>query len=232
MSRMLNPSRLRARRLGGPTAILELGGLRLLTDPTFDPPGEYDTGRGYRLVKTAGPACSSEDIDRIDVVLLSHDQHADNLDRSGRALLGRVPRVLTTVSGAHRVGAGATPMPPWSHVELQRPEGGTLRVTGVPAQHGPVGAEQLMGEVTGFVLSGDGLPAVYVSGDNASLQVVQTIVDRLGQVEVAVVFAGGARTPALGDAYLTLTSEQTAEAAVILGARSVFPVHFDGWQHV
>ena len=29
------------RYLGGPTALLELGGLRLLTDPTFDPPGDY-----------------------------------------------------------------------------------------------------------------------------------------------------------------------------------------------
>ena len=26
--------------VGGPTALLELGGLRILTDPTFDPPGE------------------------------------------------------------------------------------------------------------------------------------------------------------------------------------------------
>ena len=27
--------------VGGPTAILEYGGLRLLTDPTFSPPGTY-----------------------------------------------------------------------------------------------------------------------------------------------------------------------------------------------
>jgi len=28
--------------IGGPTALLELGGLRILTDPTFDPAGgEY-----------------------------------------------------------------------------------------------------------------------------------------------------------------------------------------------
>lgn len=232
MSGMLNPSRLRAQPLGGPTAILELGGLRLLTDPTFDPPGEYDTGRGYSLVKTAGPACGPDDLAPIDVVLLSHDQHPDNLDRSGRTFLGRVPRVLTTVSGAHRLGRGSTPLPCWSHIDIPRRDGGTLRITGVPAQHGPDGAEQLMGEVTGFVLAGDGLPTVYVSGDNASLQVVQTIVDRLGQVDVAVLFAGGAQTPALGSAYLTLNSQQAAQAAVILAARKVLPVHFDGWRHL
>jgi L-ascorbate metabolism protein UlaG (beta-lactamase superfamily) len=35
---------LQVRYLGGPTAILELGGVRLLTDPTFDPPGEHAIG--------------------------------------------------------------------------------------------------------------------------------------------------------------------------------------------
>jgi L-ascorbate metabolism protein UlaG (beta-lactamase superfamily) len=27
--------------IGGPTALVEFGGFRLLTDPTFDDPGEY-----------------------------------------------------------------------------------------------------------------------------------------------------------------------------------------------
>jgi hypothetical protein len=49
-------------------------------------------------------------------------------------------------------------LPPWETAELPRPGGGVLRVTAVPAQHGPDGSEPLVGEVTGFVLSGDGLP--------------------------------------------------------------------------
>jgi L-ascorbate metabolism protein UlaG (beta-lactamase superfamily) len=27
--------------IGGPTALIEIGGMRLLTDPTFDPPGQH-----------------------------------------------------------------------------------------------------------------------------------------------------------------------------------------------
>lgn len=230
-SAMVDPSGLRVLTIGGPTALLEIAGLRLLTDPTFDDPGEYPTGRGYSLIKTAGPALRPEDIGPIDLVLLSHDQHPDNLDRSGRAFLGRVARVVTTVTGAERLGSVATPLPRWSHVDIPRPDSRALRITGVPAQHGPDGSELLMGEVTGFVLAGDGVPTVYVSGDNASLDVVRRIVARLGGVDVAVLFAGAAQTPLLGDAYLTLTSQQAAEAAVILGARTVVLVHFDGWQH-
>jgi hypothetical protein len=51
---------LRVTYVGGPTALLELGGLRLLTDPTFDPAGtEYRTP-SYVLRKTGSPALSSE----------------------------------------------------------------------------------------------------------------------------------------------------------------------------
>ncbi len=226
-----DPTTLRARPLGGPTAILEFAGLRLLTDPTFDDPGVYDLGRGYSLTKTAGPALGPDGVDPIDVVLLSHDQHPDNLDTSGRAFLARVPRVLTTVGGAERLGGHATPLPRWSHVEIPRPDGGMLRITGVPAQHGPDGTDHLTGEVTGFVLSGDGLPTVYVSGDNASLDVVRAIADRLGRVDSAVLFAGAAQTPLLGEAHLTLDGRGAAEAARILGARTVLPVHVDSWAH-
>ena len=81
------------------------------------------------------------------------------------------------------------------------------------------------------MLAGAALPRIYVSGDNASLRVVEAIADRFGGVDVAVLFAGGAQTPLLGDAYLTLTSAAAAEAARILRARHVVPVHFEGWAH-
>lgn len=210
------------RYLGGPTAIIELGGRRLLTDPTFDPPGDYPIGR-RKLTKTIGAVVSPEQIGAIDAVLLSHHQHPDNLDRLGAAYAQAQDLVLSTGSAAERMGA--TGLPSWQSYELA-----PLRITAVPALHGPPGSEPLVGEVTGFVLSGDGLPSVYVSGDNASLDHVHTIAERLGPIDIAVLFAGAARTP-LVDAYLTLTSEQAAEAAQILGAQHVVPLHFEGWTH-
>jgi hypothetical protein len=38
---------------GGPTALFEYGGLRFLTDPTFDAPGDYPADGGPVLTKTA-----------------------------------------------------------------------------------------------------------------------------------------------------------------------------------
>ncbi|MEU2549993.1 MBL fold metallo-hydrolase [Streptomyces roseolus] len=218
------------RVFGGPTALIEYGGLRFLTDPTFDAPGTYPSG----LAKTAPAAAAPADLGRIDVVLLSHDEHDDNLDTSGRALLADVPLTLTTPSGAGRLGGTARPLKDWESIELDRPGGGTVTVTGVPALHGPgarADLEPVVGEVVGFVLTGDGLPTLYVSGDNAQLPLVRDIADRFGPVNTAVLFAGAVRTPVLDRALLTLDSTQAAEAARILGARRIVPVHFDGWAH-
>lgn len=74
--------------IGGPTVLLELAGLRLLTDPTFSSPGDYASGT-ITLTKTMGPALREADVGRLDSILLSHDQHSDNLDPEGRALLCR-----------------------------------------------------------------------------------------------------------------------------------------------
>ncbi|MET9588411.1 MBL fold metallo-hydrolase [Streptomyces sp. NPDC006539] len=223
------------RVFGGPTALFEYGGLRFLTDPTFDAPGDYPRPDGRRLTKTAPSSGRPADLGRIDVVLLSHDEHPDNLDRSGRALLSDVPLTLTTPGGGQRLGKGATGLTDWESVELDRPGGGTITVTGVPAFHGPGPREEVeavTGQVVGFVLTGDGLPTVYVSGDNASLDAVKEIAERFAPVDTAIVFAGAPRFPSLfAGACIVLDSAQAAEAATILGARRVVPVHYDSWAH-
>ncbi|KND38540.1 Zn-dependent hydrolase, partial [Streptomyces stelliscabiei] len=46
--------RIPVRVYGGPTALIEYGGLRIVTDPTLDPPGEYPMPLpgDHKLVKT------------------------------------------------------------------------------------------------------------------------------------------------------------------------------------
>src|SRR5690348_14355678 len=158
-------TRLTMTLIGGPTALIEFGGLRLLIDPTFDAPGAYELPH-VTLEKTKGPALAIAQLGRIDAVLLSHDQHADNLDTSGRALLKSVARVFTTKAGAARLGAPAEGLAPWESRELTGARG-TLTITATPARHGPAGIEPLSGDVIGFVLAhsgGDSRP-LYISGD-------------------------------------------------------------------
>jgi L-ascorbate metabolism protein UlaG (beta-lactamase superfamily) len=212
--------------VGGPTAILEYGGLRWLTDPTLSPPGEYGG-----LTKLTGPALDIGEQDPIDVVLLSHHQHSDNLDPAGKAFLPSVERILSTIRAADELGGNVVGMEPWSEQEIASPRGGTVKVTAVHAQHGPDGSDQIQGPVLGFVLSAPGLERVYFSGDNASRSVVRTIVERTGSIEIAILNAGAVQLPKFDRSYLTLSTDHAADVTRILGARLVVPLHFEGWAH-
>jgi L-ascorbate metabolism protein UlaG (beta-lactamase superfamily) len=235
MSVGVNPTsdQLSVQVVGGPTALIEYGGLRFLTDPTFDEPGDYPRPGGRPgLRKTAPPSVKAADLGLIDAVLLSHDEHSDNLDNSGRALLAEVPLTLTTPGGAGRLGGTSKGLAPWESVELTRPGGGAVTVTGTPALHGPEGADKVTGEVVGFVLTGQNLPTVYVSGDNASLDVVREVAERFGPIDTTVLFAGAPRLKDVFDGSpLVLDSAMAAKAAKILAARTVVPVHIDSWDH-
>ncbi len=216
--------------IGGPTALFELGGLRLLTDPTFDPAGtEYPTG-AYTLRKTANPALSTASLGRIDAVLLSHDHHYDNLDHAGRALLKGVGTVLTTQAGAERLGDHAIGLAAWQGVDLATRDGRTLRVTGTPARHGPAGGDR--GPVTGFVLTLAESPAsaVYISGDTVWYEGIAEISRRF-PVEVAILFMGAARVLEAGPAHLTFTADEAVEAARVFADAVIIPLHYEGWAH-
>lgn len=232
----VSTGRFPVRVLGGPTALFEYAGLRFLTDPTFDEPGDYPRPGGRRLRKTAPAAGTPADLGRVDVVLLSHDEHPDNLDDSGRALLAEAALTLTTTGGGRRLGGTARGLADWEPVQLDRPGGGPVTVTAVPALHGPgerAAVEAVTGQVVGFVLTGEDLPTVYVSGDNASLEVVGRIAARFAPVDTAVLFAGAPRIPDLfGGEPIVLDSAGAAEAARMLGAARVVPVHHDGWAHL
>jgi len=118
-------------------------------------------------------------------------------------------------------------------VTLGRPDGAHVSVTALPALHGPPGCEEVTGPVIGFMLSGEGLQTVYVSGDNASLDVVREIAERAGLVDVAILFAGAVQLARrFAGAYLTLSADRAAEATLILDARVAIPLHFEGWAHV
>src|SRR5215510_12216111 len=98
--------------IGGPPALIEVDGFRLFTDPTFDPPGAYRLPY-TTLTKTKGPALGPEQVGPVDVVLLSHEQHADNLDHAGRAFLARAGRVLTAIAGEKQLGSSMERLTRW-----------------------------------------------------------------------------------------------------------------------
>ena len=171
--------------LGGPTTVVDIAGRRIVMDPTFDPPGVH----AY-LTKITGPAVTADALGPVDAVLISHDQHPDNLDDDGRRLALAAPLVLTHPGAAGRLGPPAVGLAPWQSYQLPDVDGSEpLAVQAVPAVHGPAdGQRDASGhvncEVSGFVLSGPGVPTVYLSGDNASIAAVKDVADRVGDIDI------------------------------------------------
>lgn len=212
--------------IGGPTAILEYAGLRIVTDPTFDDPQTYVEPGETTLVKTGGPAISRAELGPVDLVLLSHHLHRDNLDFEGLELIATGVSTLSTRAAADDLfGGSVVGYDSWEEQSI-----GPVTITAVPALHGPPGSEPLVGTVTGFVLEAPGEPTVYVSGDNASLPLVRQIADRFPDIDIALLFAGAARVAGIEGA-LTLTSTDAAKAAAFLGASRVVGLHTEDWEH-
>jgi L-ascorbate metabolism protein UlaG (beta-lactamase superfamily) len=233
---------MRLTHIGGPTVLIELGGWRLLTDPTFDPAGgKYNFGWGTGSVKTTGPAIAAGDIGRIDAVLLSHDHHDDNLDAAGRALLPEAGTVVTTIAGAKRLGGGARGLAAWDQTVLTAPGRTPLEIVATPCRHGPPLSRPIVGDVVGFGVRQVELGALavapskppvdlWISGDTVLYDGVREVAERL-EVDVALIHLGGVRFPISGPLRYTMDGAEAAELVELVDPRVAVPIHYEGWRH-
>ncbi|HEV7562507.1 MAG TPA: MBL fold metallo-hydrolase [Solirubrobacterales bacterium] len=241
----------RITHVGGPTALIEFGGWRLLTDPTFDPAGgRYRFGWGTGSEKLAEPALAAGEVGAIDAVLLSHDHHEDNLDAAGRALLPQAGTVVTTVPGAKRLGAdpavsgdsagsgadGAGPdlrgLAAWETTTLEAPGKPAIEVVATPCRHGPPLTDPIVGEVVGFALSWEGQAhgALWISGDTVLYDGVREVADRV-DVGTALIHLGGVQFPISGPLRYTMTGADAAELCGQIRPQTAIPIHYEGWKH-
>jgi L-ascorbate metabolism protein UlaG (beta-lactamase superfamily) len=223
----------RLTHIGGPTVLIEMDGWRLLTDPTFDPPGKkYNFGWGTSSRKLTGPAIAASELGPIDAVLLSHDHHEDNLDPAGRVLLPSAGTVVTTVAGAKRLGGEARGLAPWATTRLEAPSRPTIEITATPCRHGPPLSHPIVGDVIGFALRWDGQDqgVLWISGDTVLYDGVRQIAERL-EVDTALLHLGGVRFPVTGPVRYTMTAEDAVELCELVRPRTAIPIHYEGWKH-
>lgn len=225
---------MRVTRIGGPSHLVELDGWRILIDPTFDPPGRtYPFGLGTSSVKTLGPAVAVDGIDPVDLVLVSHDHHADNLDDAGRALLPKATHVITTTSGAARLGlANASGLVAGESTSLSATGKPSLEITATPCRHGPPLSHALVGDVIGFAIRREGEPrtALWVTGDSVLYPAIRQAARGL-TVDVAIVNAGGVGFAITGPLKYTMNGTDAVQLITELGPRIAVPAHFSGWSH-
>jgi L-ascorbate metabolism protein UlaG (beta-lactamase superfamily) len=223
----------RLAHIGGPTVLIEVGGWRLLTDPTFDPPGgTYSFGWGTGSRKTAGPSIPAAELGAIDAVLLSHDHHGDNLDPAGRALLPSAGVVVTTEAGARRLGAGARGLAPGARTALEAEGRPAIEITATPCRHGPPLSRPIVGDVIGFALAWEGQEhgVLWITGDTVLYDGVREVAERL-TVDTALLHLGGVRFPVTGPLRYTMSAREAVELCGLAKPRTAIPIHYEGWVH-
>ncbi|MFC3559102.1 MBL fold metallo-hydrolase [Pedobacter jamesrossensis] len=215
--------------LGGPTVILEIEGLRFMSDPTLDPKGtSFKISEKVAETKLTGPAI--EDPGKIDVVLLSHDQHHDNLDDLGKKFLESAVLTLTTKSGTKRLGGKTAGLAPWEKYVIKTPSGKEIEITATPARHGPAGSEKITGEVIGFLIGihGDNAPFIYLTGDTVFYHGIQEVAEKASP-DYIFIFAGAARPR--GPFNVTMGSNDAIDTAIAFEKSKIIPLHYEGWSH-
>jgi L-ascorbate metabolism protein UlaG (beta-lactamase superfamily) len=221
--------------LGGPTYLIEIGNFRIVSDPGFDPQGtERNEGPGHLLTKIMAPPIAADDIGELDLVLLSHAQHIDNLDNEGKRVLGTAKLALTTPASA-AMGLPGNPkgLETWESIEVTNAHGEKLKVTAMPAVHtSNPDLRPIVGEVTGFMVEWEGQKdgALYLSGDSVWIEEMNDIAKRY-KVGTAILHMGAANIPAVGDNILTMRSEDGARLSKLLNLKNAYPAHFEGWRH-
>jgi L-ascorbate metabolism protein UlaG (beta-lactamase superfamily) len=214
---------LRATWLGHSTVLLELDGMRVLTDPVW--------GSRASPVPLLGPKrfqpvpVPLEAVPEVDLVLISHD-HYDHLDYPTiRALAHRaVPFVTSLGVGAHLEAWGVPPeriteLEWWESYEL-----GSLRVTAAPSQHfsGRTLKTRNATLWSSFAVR-TAQHAVFFSGDTGLTMEYAQIRERLGPFDLIMLEVGG-WDRAWGDMHLGPV--HALEAVQLLGNGVFLPVHW------
>lgn len=224
----------RITHIGGPTALIEAAGWRILTDPTFDPPGKrYFFGWGTTSKKVAGPSLTPAELGEIDAVLVSHHHHGDNLDPTGRSLLPDWGTVVTTSKAARQLGGNAIGLDPWATTTLEAPGKPTVTITATPCRHGPPGMDPITGPVIGFSLCWEGQQngELWVTGDTVLYPGLRAVPQQL-RIGTVVLHLGAVRFAYLtGPLKYSMDGRQAAELMAQIRPANVIPVHYEGWTH-
>ena len=139
--------------IGGPTVLIEFGGWRLLTDPTFDPAGGTTPSAGAparrkRPPRRSPPTRSARSTRSCSATTTTTTTSTPPAGRCCRRRDGAHDRARR-----RRLGGNAHGLAPWAKTELEAEGKPPIEVTATPCRHGPPLSQPIVGDVVGFALT-------------------------------------------------------------------------------
>jgi L-ascorbate metabolism protein UlaG (beta-lactamase superfamily) len=218
-------SGLRATWLGHSTVLIEIEGLRVLTDPVWGPRASPSRIAGPKRFQPVPVPLRA--MPPIDLVMISHD-HYDHLDYPTIRELAssEVPFVTSLGVGAHLEawGVSAERIVELDWWETHRLPNTELTVTAAPSQHfSGRGLKDRNASLWSSLVIRSPRHTVFFSGDTGLTTQYQLIRERLGPFDL-VMLEVGAFHPAWGDIHLG--PENALKALGLLGGGPFLPVHW------
>lgn len=219
--------------------LLNINGFKILTDPTLNKKDgflpQYVSSPLAFSKKYIDPALSNEEIGKVDLVLLSHDHHNDNLDKNGRAFIKTVKIVLSTKDAERRLkNDNVIGLENWEEYAVKNDKVKGLKITAIPAQHTNIKRlDKVMGKVLGFTIEWDGQKngCIYISGDTVLFEGIYEL-NRRKKVDTAILHLGAGAFPYLKrNMRVTMNGEEAIEVTKLLNPSVVIPIHYEGWWH-
>lgn len=216
---------LRVTWLGHSTTLIEMDGMRILTDPVWGPRASPLSLAGPKRFQPVPVAL--REMPPVDIVIISHD-HYDHLDYPTIRALAKsdVPFVTSLGVGAHLEGWGIAParITELDWWESSQVPGSELRVTAAPSQHfsGRTPKTRNATLWSSFVVR-SARHGVFFSGDTGLTSEYRDIRERLGPFDLAMLEIG-AWDPAWGDMHLG--PENALKAVAFLDADVFLPIHW------
>jgi L-ascorbate metabolism protein UlaG (beta-lactamase superfamily) len=210
------------------TLLLEYAGMRILVDPMLSEAGAMSAiqnspqPRPNPLVPMPIPV--EQVLDGVQLVLVTHT-HRDHWDDAAIQLVPKdlpllcQPEDLRKMEAVHFVNASAVhDAKHWSHISVTR----------TPAQHGTGEIARAMAPSSGYVLSSEGEPTIYIAGDTIWYdQVAETI--KANDPQVIVVNAGAAQF--LHGDPITMTAGDVVRVCRAAPHAQVIAVHVEAINH-
>jgi L-ascorbate metabolism protein UlaG (beta-lactamase superfamily) len=216
--------------IGTATVLLRYGGFTVLTDPNFLHAGDHaQLGYGMTSPRLLDPALEIDELPPLDLCVLSHF-HGDHWDAVATARLPKDLPVVTTPHAARELERRgfhrAVALERWGAAAFRRGDA-WLRITAMPARHGPALVSRLLPPVMGSMLEfGAGAEAprfrLYVSGDTLVHDDLRRIPERYPDVDAGLFHLGGTRV--LG-VLVTMDAAQGVDAIRIVRPRVAIPIH-------
>jgi len=216
-------SGLRATWLGHSTVLLEIDGVRILTDPVWGERASPVTFAGPKRFQPVPIAIAS--LPPIDAIIVSHD-HYDHLDYPTILELAKleVPFFTSLGVGAHLQAWGVAPsriteLDWWEHAEL-----GSVRISAAPSQHfSGRGLGGRNGTLWSSFVVESPKHRVFFSGDTGLTPEYTQIREHFGAFDL-IMLEVGAYHPSWGDIHLG--PENALKACDLLGGGHFLPVHW------